>query len=254
MSYRIKKVADIAGISVRTLHHYDNIGLLRPAAASPAGYRLYSNDDLSRLQEILFFRELGFGLNEIKEILDRPGYDRRGALLTHKKILQEKNLRIVKLIRAVDMTLYSMERGSTMSKEEMFGAFDEATVEEYKKEARERWGGTGAYKESERKTAKYTKADWERINAASGDIHRRLAEVMEAGHAPSDSEAQEAVGRWFKHICEYFYTCTPEIFKGLGEMYVADPRFKKVYEDIKPGLAEFAKDAMTFFADSIKEQ
>lgn len=248
---RIKEVADIAGVSVRTLHHYDEIGLLKPAAASQAGYRQYSEADLIRLQEILFFKELGFGLGEIKEILDQPGYERQDALLTHKQILREKNQRINKLIGAVDKTLDAMERGSIMSNEEMFGAFDEATIEEYKKEARGRWGGTEAYRESERRTAKYTKADWDRIGAESAEIHQRLADVMEAGVAPSDSEAQEQAGRWFKHIDKYFYPCTAEIFKGLGKMYVADPRFKKVYENIRPGLAEFMKQSMAVYADSV---
>ncbi len=252
MFYRVKDVADIAGVSVRTLHHYDNVGLLKPATASRAGYRQYSATDLIRLQEILFFRELGFTLGEIKEILDHPSYDRRGALLTHKKVLREKNVRIVRLIRAVDKTLDSMEGGSAMSNEEMFGAFDEATIEKYKKEARERWGGTEAYKESERRTAKYTEADWEKINGDSDAIHRRLAEIMEAGKAPSDSEAQEQVGQWFDHINKYFYTCTRELFKGLGDMYVSDPRFTKIYENIKPGLAEFMKQAMTIYAEELK--
>jgi DNA-binding transcriptional MerR regulator len=250
--YRIKKVSDIAGVSVRTLHHYDHIDLLKPARVDEAGYRLYSDANLARLQEILFFKELGFGLSEIREILDRPGYDRRDALLTHKQILREKNLRITRLIKTVDKTLDSMNGGSVMGNDEMFGAFDEATIEEYKEEARERWGGTKAYKESERRTAKYTKADWARIQAESDDIHNRLAEIMAAGKSPSDSEAQELVGLWFKHIDKYFYPCTPEIFKGLGEMYVADPRFKKVYEDIKPGLAEFMKNAMTVYADNYR--
>jgi DNA-binding transcriptional MerR regulator len=249
--YRIKKVSDIAGVSVRTLHHYDHIDLLKPARVDETGYRQYSGADLVRLQEILFFKELGFGLSEIKEILNQPGYDRRDALLTHKQILREKNRRITRLIRTVDKTLDSMNGGSVMSNDEMFGAFDKEAIEEYKEEARERWGGTEAYKVSERRTAKYTKTDWERINNESREIHQRLAEIMEAGETPSDSEAQEQVGRWFKHIDKYFYPCTPEIFKGLGEMYVSDPRFTKVYEDLSPGLAEFMKNAMTKYAESM---
>jgi hypothetical protein len=125
------------------------------------------------------------------------------------------------------------------------------TIEEYKKEARERWGNTKAYKESKRRTAKYTKADWKRMNEESKEIHLALAEVMAAGHGPADKETQVEVARWFAHIEKYFYPCTPEMFKGLGELYVNDRRFKKVYEDIQPGLAELMKEAMAVFADSV---
>lgn len=250
--YRIKKVAEIAGVSVRTLHYYDNIGLLKPAKTNEAGYRLYSTNDLARLQEILFFKELGFGLGEIKEILDKPGYDRREALLTHKQILREKNLRTVRLIRAVDKTLESMERGSIMSNEDMFGAFDEATIEEYKKEARERWGDTEAYKESERRTEKYSKADWERINAISGDIFQSIADLMEAEKEPSDSEVQAATKKWFEHINDSFYTCTPEIFKGLADGYVRDKRFTNNIDRLRPGLAVFLSRAMKIYADGLR--
>lgn len=139
MSYTVKKVSDIAGVSIRTLHHYDEIGLLKPAAVSPAGYRLYSEEDLVRLQEILFFRELGFNLKEIKAITSRFGYNRRQALQLHKRLLEEKSKHITGLIQAADLTLAAIEGGPVTDKEDMFMAFDEATLEEYKKEARRRF-------------------------------------------------------------------------------------------------------------------
>lgn len=250
--YRIKKVSDIAGVSVRTLHYYDHIDLLKPTRVDEAGYRQYSDADLIRLQEILFFKELGFGLSEIKEILDQPGYDRRDALLTHKQILREKNLRITRLIRTVDKTLDSMNGGSVMDNDDMFGAFDEAVIKEYKEEACERWGETDAYRESERKTAKYTKADWERTGAESGDIYIKIADLMETGKEPSDSEVQEQTKRWFDHLCKNFYTCTPEIFRGLADGYVQDERFTANIDKFRPGLASFLSQAMKIYADSIE--
>ena len=139
MSYTVKKISDIAGVTIRTLHHYDEIGLLKPAAVSPTGYRLYSEEDLARLQEILFFRELGFDLKEIKAITSRFGYNRRQALQLHKRLLEEKSKQITELIQAADLTLAAIEGGLATDKEGMFKAFDEATLEEYKKEARRRF-------------------------------------------------------------------------------------------------------------------
>lgn len=252
MRFRIGKIAEIAGVSVRTLHYYDKIGLLVPAKLNEAGYRLYDEDDAARLQEILFFRELGFALADVKKIMERPDYDRRAALLTHKEILLAKKKRLDDVIRSVDKALESVERGTEMTADDMFGAFDNTTVEKYKEEARERWGGTAAYKESERRTAKYKKEDWEKIQAESGSAHNAMAEALDAGLPPDSTAAQDAARRWFEVIDKYFYACTPEIFKGLGEMYVADPRFKKFYEGIRPGLAEYAKQAMAVYAGRLE--
>ena len=139
MAYTVKKVSDIAGVTIRTLHHYDEIGLLKPAAVSLAGYRLYSEEDLARLQEILFFRELGFDLKEIKAITSRFGYNRQQALRVHKRLLEEKDKHLQELIQTVDRTLEAIEGGQTMSTEDMFEAFDEVTLEEGKREARKRF-------------------------------------------------------------------------------------------------------------------
>ncbi|HZD58920.1 MAG TPA: MerR family transcriptional regulator [Anaerolineae bacterium] len=251
MVHTVKAVADFAGISIRTLHHYDDIGLLKPAGTSPSGYRLYSNSDLERLQEILFFKELGFGLQEIKDIMDSPSYDRKQALHSHKRILIEKKKRLEDLIGLVEKTLTTMERKIGMKNEEMFDGFDDAKIEEYKREARERWGHSEAFMESERRTAKYTKADWDEIKAESGDIITKLAALMDEGKSPADDEVQEQIERWFKHINDRFYACTPEVFRGLGDMYVADKRFTEFYDKVRPGLAEFKRDAMHAYCDKL---
>ncbi len=253
MAYTVKTVADIAGVSVRTLHHYDDIGLLKPAGTSRSGYRLYSDSDLERLQEVLFFKELGFGLQEIKGIMDSPGYDRKQALHSHKQILLEKKRRLEDIIGLVEKTLTTLERKVGMDNKEMFDGFDDAKIEEYKKEAKERWGHTDAYKESERKTSKYTKADWDEIKAESSDIDAKLAALMDEGKSPADDDVQKQIMRWFRHINDRFYTCTPEIFRGLGEMYVQDKRFTANYDKIRPGLAGFKRDAMHVYCDKLSK-
>lgn len=138
-----------------------------------------------------------------------------------------------------------------MKNDELFDGFDDAKIEEYKKEAKERWGQTDAYKESERKTSKYNKADWDEIKAESGDIFTKLAALMAEGKSPADDEIQEQIERWFNHINDRFYTCTPQIFRGLGDGYLADKRFTEFYDKVRPGLAGFKRDAMHIYCDRL---
>ncbi len=250
MAYTVKAVAELAGVSVRTLHHYDAIGLFRPAEVSEAGYRQYSDSDLERLQQILFFRELEFSLQEIKAILDRPDFDRRKALITHRKLLFEKQKRLQGILASVDQTLDAMKRGEAMDKKAMFEVFNDPKFEEYQKEARERWGSSDAYEESERRAHAYTKADWTAIKAELEAVTTGMANLV--GRDPASAEVQEQIGTWFKLINDRFYSCTPEIFRGLGEMYVADPRFTATYDKVKEGLAEFMRDTMAIYADRLE--
>lgn len=252
MAFTVKSVAKLAGVSVRTLHHYDQIGLLRPASVSASGYRQYSDADLERLQQILFFRELDFSLQEIKAVLERPDFDRRQALLSHRKLLTQKQKRLQAILQSVDQTLEAMERGNEMDKQAMFEVFNDPKLAEYQEEARQRWGHSEAYQESERRTRKYTKQDWLAIKAEMEAVSLGLAEVM--GRDPAEPEVQERVGRWFELINQRFYSCTPEIFRGLGELYVADPRFTATYEQVKPGMAEFMRDAMAVYADRLEQK
>jgi len=249
MALTVKAVADLAGISVRTLHHYDEIGLLRPASQSAAGYRLYSREDLERLQQILFFRELGFSLKEIGEIIDSPGFDRRQALLAHREALQQRKARIERLIATVDRTLESMERedAAPMTRDEMKELFDGFDATEYEDEARQRWGGTREFEESMERTRRYTKADWQRIRAEAGEIYGNIARLMDRN--PGDAEVQEWVGRWHEHINKWYYACSLKVFRGLGEMYVQDERFTKNIDKTRPGLAAFLRDAMRIYCD-----
>jgi DNA-binding transcriptional MerR regulator len=248
MVYTVKAVAEIAGVSIRTLHHYDEIGLLRPASASPAGYRLYSRADLERLQQVLFFKELGFGLREIREILDSPGFDRRQALASHRRLLLEQKRRRERLIESVDQSIDSIERGDSMDESAMFEVFDRKQLEEWREEARQKWGSERV-DESWQRASRYSREDLERIKAEGEDYTVKIAALMDRD--PADAEVQWQVGRHFKLINDSYYACTPEIFRGLGEMYVRDSRFTEFYDRVKPGLADFMRRAMAVYADQL---
>jgi len=252
MPYKIKEVADIVGVSVRTLHHYDQVGLLKPESVTTAGYRLYTDHDLERLQQVLFFKELGFNLQKIKEILDNPGFDRKRALQTQRELLLKKRQRLEAIIDSVEKTIESLEGGIEMSKKEMFEAFDMTEIEkhqrEYADEVKQKYGNSEAYKESQKKTSGYTKDDWAAIQAKGNEIHRRIAELMDKD--PADPQVQKAIGDWRQHITDCFYTCTPEIFRGLGDLYVNDERFTANIDKTCPGLAKFMREAMHLYCNN----
>jgi DNA-binding transcriptional MerR regulator len=243
MSLTVSQVARLAGISVRALHHYDEIGLLQPSGRSEAGYRLYEQPDLQRLQQVLFFKELGFALEEITRIVRDPAFDLRAALLMQRQLLTDRATRVHALIGAVDAALESLEKGTVMSKEEMFEVFGDFDPAKYEDEARERWGTTDAYKESARRTARYTKKDWEQIKAEGDAIQRELAAQLEAGRAPTDPAVMELAERHRGYITRWFYPCSHEMHRGLGELYVNDPRFTANIDKLRAGLAEFSRDA-----------
>ncbi|KEI98898.1 MerR family transcriptional regulator [Clostridium botulinum A2B3 87] len=254
MHYKIKEVADMAGISVRMLHHYDKIGLLDPESVSAAGYRLYSDENLDRLQQILFFKELNFPLQEIKIILDSPNFDKKEALKVHRQLLLEKKLRLEKIIRSVDKTINSMEGEFKMDKKEILNVFSMTEIEEhqrkYSEEVKEKYGNTSAYKESNKKTSKYTKEDWSNIMKGWDIIYKKLANLMDKN--PDDKEVQEYIHQFREHISKNFYDCTPEIFRGLGELYVNDERFTANIDKYKTGLSKFLREAINVYCDNIK--
>ncbi|MBE6051540.1 MAG: MerR family transcriptional regulator [Clostridium sp.] len=247
MFFKIKELADIVGISVRTLHYYDKINLLKPNAIKDNGYRLYNESDLERLQQILFFKELDFTLQEIKEILDNPNFNREEALNIHKKLLTEKVNRLQKIINNVDKTLKEMRGEIKMSNKEKFDGFDMSEIDKYKEEVKRKYKDTDAYKENEEKTSKYTKDDWNRINEGMNAIFKKLAGLMDK--SPEDKEVQVVVEEWRNYITKNFYNCTIDIFRGLGQMYVADERFKNNIDKINSGLAEFLSEAIKSYCD-----
>jgi DNA-binding transcriptional MerR regulator len=241
MPYTVSQVAKLARLSVRALHHYDEIGLLVPSARSEAGYRLYGDRDLERLQEILFFRELAFPLEEIARILDDPTFDRRAALLMQRSLLEQRASQARALIAAVDRALEALEGGAPLKGEEMFEAFDPSRYEE---EVRERWGDTEEYGESSRRTRQYTKEDWAAIRAEQMEITRGLASQMESGAAAGSEPAMDLAERHRQHIDRRYYRCSHGMHRMLGDMYALDARFREHYERVRPGLAEYVREAI----------
>lgn len=242
LKMKIHEVAKLTGISVRTLHYYDEIGLLHPGEITEAGYRLYDDKDLENLQQILFFRELNFALKDIKQMVTTPAFDKRKALESHRKLLVLRRKRCDDLIALVDKTL---KGDSEMSFKEFDMSDIETAQKQYAEEVKEKWGQTDAYVESKRKTSGYSKEDWAKINAEAEGIYRRFAAVMnQASDAP---EAQKLVADWQAYITKYYYNCTKEILAGLGQMYVCDERFQKNIDRCGEGLADFMSRAIAAY-------
>ncbi|GAA2261758.1 MerR family transcriptional regulator [Streptomyces indiaensis] len=244
MSYSVGQVAGFAGVTVRTLHHYDAIGLLVPSERSHAGHRRYSDADLDRLQQILFYRELGFPLEEVAALLDDPDADPRAHLRRQHELLTARIEKLRKMAAAVEHAMEARTMGINLTPEEKFEVFGDKDPEQYAEEAERRWGGTGAYAESQRRAASYTKEDWKRMQAEVADWGERYAALMTAGESPAGEAAMGMAEEHRQHICGWFYECSYELHQGLGEMYVADERFKAFYDSMRPGLAEHLRDAI----------
>lgn len=244
MAYTVGEVAKLAHVSVRTLHHYDELGVLAPPERSDAGYRLYNEEDLDRLQTVLFFKELGFSLEEIRDLLDDPAFDRREALVVQRDLIAEQALRYEAMLGLIDKTLASLEGGIRLNAEEKFEVFGDFDPDEYEDEVKERWGDTDAYKESARRTARYTKEDWARFKAESEEINLAIVALMDEGVPAADPRAMDAVDRHRRQIDTWFYPCSLEMHAGLADMYIADPRFTATYEKIHEGMARYVHDAI----------
>jgi DNA-binding transcriptional MerR regulator len=243
MPLTVGKMAELAGVTVRTLHHYDTLGLLTPGARSEAGYRLYEDADCERLQEILFYRELGFGLEEINTLLQDPDYERVGALRQQRDLLVIRKDRLQTMIGAVETALEAHEKGITMTKKEMFEVFGDFDPAAHEAEVEERWAGP-ALKQSKRRMKSYGKEQLKEIMAEAEAIAAQLAERLQAGDAPDALASKDLAEQHRRHIDRWFYDCSHEMHAGLGDMYVADPRFTAYYEKYAPGLAEFVRSAI----------
>ncbi len=244
MSYSVGQVAGFAGVTVRTLHHYDEIGLLSPSGRSHAGHRRYGDADLDRLQQIRFYRELGFPLDEIAVLLDDPDTDPMEHLRRRHRVLSDRIAELQQMAAAVERAMEARKLGINLTPEEKFEVFGKEDPEQYADEVYERWGQTEAYRESQRRVSSYTKEDWLRIKAEQEDWSRRFVAVMDSG-APADGEAaMDLAEEHRQQICRHFYQCGYEIHTGLAGMYLADDRFKAYFESIKPGMAQYMHDAM----------
>jgi DNA-binding transcriptional MerR regulator len=200
MAFTVGELSRLTGVTVRTLHHYDAIGLVRPSQRTPAGYRLYDDPDVLRLQQVLVLRELGVPLDEIGAAIDQAT-DREALLRKHRAALIDKRGRIDAMVTAVDAALRVLEKGKTKMRPEDFQAmFDGFNPEDYEEEAQQRWGTTDAYKESARRTKQYGKPEWEAIRRENDGIYARLKELMQGGAKPSDPAVQAAVEDHRRHI------------------------------------------------------
>jgi DNA-binding transcriptional MerR regulator len=243
-SYSVGRVADLSGVTIRTLHHYDEIGLLSPGGRSDAGYRVYEDADLERLQRILFYKELGFTLKEISTIIEDPSTDAMGHLRRQRGLLAQRIERLNAMVDAVDYEMEARTMDINLTPEERFEVFGDFRPEDHAEEAERRWGETDSYKESNRRVSKYTKEDWLKLKAEGEEVETRLAAAFEAGLAPGSEEAMAAAEAHRQHISRWFYDCGYEMHRGLAEMYVSDERFRSHYDKRAPGLASFVREAV----------
>ena len=237
MAFTVGELAKLTGITVRTLHHYDEIGLVQPSDRSRAGYRLYSDDDVLRLQQVLVYKELGMPLDEIAAVLDDPAFDRGKALERHRAALVAKRDRLDRMLASLDAAIRH-EKGTTMDITSLFDGFD------HEAEANHRWGHTDAYQESARRTKHYGQAEWAQIRAEGDAVFAAFAQLLAEGAPPTDPRVQAAVVAHREHITRWFYPCSVEIQRGLAEMFVADPRFAANIDRLVPGLAQYVHDAI----------
>jgi len=245
-TFTVGQIARMAGVTVRTLHHYDEIGLLPPSGRAANGYRTYTRVDISRLQRILSWRELGFDLEQVADLVATDG----GTGSALEQLGRQHTLLLTRIERlqavaaTVHKTLEAHTMGINLTPEEMLEVFGDHDPTERAEEARERWGDSDAYSESNRRTATYTKDDWLRVRAESDQVNANLAAVMASGCPADSEEARAAATAHREYISRWFYDVTPEIHQGLAQMYVADPRFAATYDAVAPGLAAYVHDAV----------
>jgi DNA-binding transcriptional MerR regulator len=252
--YTVGALARLSGVTVRTLHYYDSIGLLSPSARSAAGYRLYSQADLLRLRQVLFYRELGFGLDEIAEILADPADGTDDHLRRQHRLLRGRAARTQALLRAIEKEMEARDMGMALTPEEQFEVFGTDKMAEYTEEAWQRWGDTEAWQESRRRTAAYAKEDWITIKAEADANIQGFAELVRAGQAATGTAAMELAEAHRQHLIRWFYDCSYGAHRGLAELYVSDPRYIATYDEIAPGFSWYLHDAILANADRAEPQ
>lgn len=249
MEYTVQRLARLAGVSPRTLRYYDQIGLLAPARMSSSGYRIYGGGELERLQQILFYRELGVSLEEIAGILEKPEFDSLAALKSHREQLRQKRDQIEALIQTVEKTIASKERGIIMKDSEKFEGFKKKLVEEneekYGAEIREKYGEE-VVNESNRKMMNLTKEQYDEMQAMAAEILQLIDKAYETGE-PAGESAQKAAALHKDWLTYTWKEYSKEAHAGLGQMYAADERFSAYYDRGVPGKAAFFRDAIAIF-------
>jgi DNA-binding transcriptional MerR regulator len=250
VGFTVGQVAALSGVTVRTLHHYDEIGLLRPSGRTGGGYRQYDEADLARLHRVLSYRELGFPLDQVAGILDDPEADPASHLRDRHRLVRQRIERLERMLAHLEKAMEAEQMGISLTAQEQFEVFGpDFDGGQYATEVEQRGGESEAWTQSRRRTAAYPKDDWVTITAQSAGIEQELATTLRAGVAADDPRAMDLAEAHRAHIERWFYVVSPAMHRGLGNMYVADARFAQRYEDIAPGLAQFVRDAIHANAD-----
>jgi len=248
--YTVKQLSELAGVSIRTLHHYDEIELLRPSKVGANGYRYYDDAAVLRLQQILFYREIGLELLQIKEILDSPDFDLLSALESHRKMLADKRLRLQNLISTVDDTIRHLSGEKPMAKRQLFEAFSDEQQKQYEREARLQWD-PDIVNGSIKKWNAYTQAEKDAVMEEGGRVYSDLVKAIEAKLPPQSPEVQTILTRWHQHI-RYFYEPTLEIMRGLGQGYNSHPDFIANFQKLHADLPQYLETAITYYVDELE--
>lgn len=249
MLMTVGEVARAYGVTARTLHHYDELGLLEPSERSAAGYRLYTAADLDRLAQIVVYRRLEFPLERVRELLDAGAGDLAPHLRRQRAVVQTRRRELAELARAIDTALEAAMNNRPATEHELKALFGDS-FEEWRSEAQVQWGSTDAYRESRRRTKEFTAQDWQAVKDEGARIDRLLVEAATAG-GPS-SEAAFAAAEVHRAGIERFYRCNYQMHRALADMYLADPRFTAYYENLSPGLAQWLRDAIHANADRVE--
>jgi len=245
----IGQVAALAGVTVRTLHHYDQVGLLRPHGRSTGGYRVYDDGDLERLHRVLAYRELGFSLEQVADILDDPQADTGSHLRRQHALVRQRIERLNQVLTHIEHEMEAEKMGISLTPEEQFELFGDWPGEEYAAEAEQRWGESPAWAQSQGRTAAYGPQDWAAIKAEAEQIEGAFAAALAAGVPASDERATDLAQAHREHLQRWFYDCPPAMHRGLGDLYVSDPRFAAHYDERADGLAQYVRDAIHANAD-----
>ena len=245
----VKQLSKLAGVTPRTLHHYDEIGLLKPSRVGDNGYRYYGEESVLRLQQILFYRELGIPLEDIKKIMGRRDFDVLGALRSHKDALKKQVVRLTRLINTVDNTINHLKGTTIMNDEAYFEVFTEEEQAKYAAEAEQLYDAESV-RESNRKWKAYPAAKKDAIMAEGQAVYTDMIAAMPKGAASTDAQAM--VERWRRHL-EYFWTPSLEQLLALANGYNDDPRFQANFDKMQPGLAEFMREAVSVYVSNQKK-
>jgi MerR family transcriptional regulator, thiopeptide resistance regulator len=245
--FTVKQLANLAGVSARTLHYYDQIDLLKPSRDPGNGYRIYERPALLRLQQILFLRELGMGLEKIRTVIDQPEFDLLQALEEHRVALRKRQARLERLLETVERTISYMKGNIDMNENELFVGFSDEKQKQYEQEAQRRWGEKEV-KESQLRWASYPPDKKRQVLDEARDIYLSIVEAMPFG--PDSPQAQEGVARWHQNM-RYFYEPSKEILLGLSQGYLEDPDFNATFQSIHPDLAGFMREAVEIYCQNL---